>query len=70
MKEEKNHVGRPTNEEKRKKYFKKIQKDILYIIIGMVIFGFLTKGLNIKVSSFHVIIATILVLIWFIKRRF
>ncbi len=70
MNEEKGHVGRPTKEEVRKKYIKKILKDILYIIIGIGIFGFLTEELNIKFDSFHIVLGAILVFIWFVKRRF
>lgn len=69
MNEEKSHVGRHTIEEGRKRNIKKILKDILYIIIGIAILGFLTTSLDIKFDSFHIVLGVILVLIWFVKRR-
>ncbi len=72
MKNGKSHVGRPTNEEveKEKKIkIKKLRNDILCIIIGIIILGYLTSSLNINFNSFHIILGVVLVLIWFIKRR-
>ena len=70
MGKEKNHVGRPTNEELEKEMKrKKLRNDILCIIIGLIVLGFLTSSLNINFSSFHIVLGVILVLIWFIKRR-